>query len=240
MFLTYTISFDSYAALAPESVSDIDGYFMGFTDVAYFSPDMQSKHYIQEIRAICDKKVDFWAFKVNTPFQCQEFNYLPNTGVVEVIIKSKEKINKYPHALLFSLKPFRNEIFLPRVVSVSERKNITSLLSAKKNKYKLAIKSIVNNKAQAIDAKNSTIFIIPTKVIIDSSIELSNQYYLAVIKEKSNTYISGEFNGKIIGFTDVNNDGFPDVQVSENCDGTCEAIISLNKEIKQIISISSH
>lgn len=67
---------------------------------------------------------------------------------------------------------------------------------------------------------------------------ITTTWSLTVYSQKF--FSAGNFEGEIVGFIDVNNDGIPEVQRSIGCDGRCEAITSIYKNTDDFVSVYNH
>lgn len=230
----------AHAGSAPVSRSSIDGYFLGSTKAAYLSSTHPKKD-LQKITSVCEKKGPLWAFGVKEPVNCSGIKYIEKAGdgpVYALDISGVRITSSLSNMFLYSINPFPKKDWLLRKIKKPEVQSITTLLTRYQLKYLEAIDSI--DLAEVIDSSRNgiTVYILPWKTISD---DLSvNQYYLAIIGSEKGFTISGEFGGKIIGYVDLDGDGLPEIQLSRDCDGTCESVISVKGKIKQDVSVSNH
>ncbi len=234
-----------HAGSAPASSSKIQGVFLGFsTDdglEAYLEPG-QPKEYIDGFKNACKSKKRIWALGIPNTFVCTNIEYIPEAGngaVYSLQLTAKEKRASANNAVVFSLEPLTLHKPNARALESSEAKG---LLSVYKSSALTATveRSIAASSVQILDFHEnaSSIYVVKWKQVKG---ELSTNDYFLVINRDGETYFSaGNFNGTIVGFVDVNGDGIPEVQRSIDCDGTCEAISSLYKNTKDLVSIYNH
>lgn len=240
--------FSAEAGSAPASSSTVQGVVLGFNYegenklIAYIEID-HSKEYIGKFKNVCAKKKQIWAFGLPNKFTCTKFEYIEEAGdgpVYALELSAKDKIKHLPHAITLSLKPLRPYKPDSRKLELSEVQNLLSVYKSS------SLKKVLQNAVKAGDVqildirkKSLSIYIIKWKHTGDEY--SSNDYYYLVINRNSQKFFSaGNFEGEIVGFIDVNNDGIPEVQRSIGCDGTCEAITSIYKNTDDFVSVYNH
>lgn len=236
-----------HAGSARASSSKVQGVFLGFSQAAEggLEADLephQPKEYIDQFKNACRLKKRIWALGIPNTFICANIEYIPEAGngpVYSLQLTTKEKRTSSNNAVVFSLEPLTASKPNARVLESAEEKG---LLSVYKSSALAAVvgKTIAAGTVQILDFHEnaSTIYVIKWKQVKD---ELStNDYFLVINRDGDKYFSAGNFNGTVVGFVDVNGDGIPEVQRSIDCDGTCEAISSLYKNTKDLVSVYNH
>lgn len=232
----------AHAGSAPEGYSSIKGYFLGFPTEAYF-PISQSQEFLEEMERICKSKGNVWALGVASPFVCTAFALIEEGGngpVYGVTLKNQKTIKTPNHALLFSVHPFPKPAWTERRPTIAEIDELSAMTTLKDKKHAIALKHLRAGKGQVIEPSNgeALLYVVPGRITSDGIVDERN--CLLIAKFKTGGYETFQFRGKVVGLADLNSDGIPELQISTNCDGTCESVMSVVKQSPVRLDISNH
>lgn len=246
--LLLLFSVKAQADSAPESNSKVPGVVLGFLlddsgdGRAYFGAG-HSKSQIDGFRRACLKKKRIWSNLSPSEFACSQLALVRDSGdgpVYELKLSQKDKLPAKTGAVVFSLDPLKSYYAATRTLDLGE---IAKLLSVYKNEpLNLAIKKAIDSgEYKVLDLKDKllSIYIFKWKHVKEGEY-LSNDYFLVINRETERYVSAGNFRGKIVSFVDVDNDEIPEVQVSIDCDGTCEQVNSIYKNTRQLVYFSRH
>ena len=236
------------AGSAPASSSKVPGVLLGFAYEgmhgieAYFETG-HSKGFIDAFKDACVRKKRIWALGMPSVFVCTKLEYIEEAGngpVYALQLSAKDGPSHARSAIVLSLEPLSIYPLVPRQLEASETHGLQSVY--KSGSLSQAIKAAVDTgDIRILDIKNksSSIYIAKWKRV-RSSEDSDNDHYLVINRDGEKFFSAGNFEGSILGFVDINNDGVPEVQRSINCDGTCEAITSIYRNTRDLVSIYNH
>lgn len=236
----------SYAGSAPASESSLNGYFLGFQDEAYVSTSSE-KAYINDLKSVCKKGGQIWAFGYTKPLKCVALTRIEEGGdgpVFQVELKGIETLKEAPGAILFSTKKFAEKSWLKREATAEEATEVYRYLNGAETKLQLVTNGSVsrflfNRRPTVIEANNTNIYLVPWAVTEDDTGSVNNEY--AILKRGvSGLEYSGSITGKILGFVDITGDGFPELKISQDCDGRCESVVDVREGANILVSIFNH
>lgn len=230
-----------HAGSNPVGTSLVKGYFLGYKDEAYISAEIP-RSYVREIESLCKRKGTFWVLGIDSPFTCTKFTYPEEGGydrAYSLHLRNSSKAKEPDHALLFSTKPFPIPSWTVRVATPEDIERVAAAPELKIKKYAKALRNARAGKAKVIESANgkATIVVLPWRVISDGIVE-DEEFLLLTTDERGDKRLL-ERRGKIVGYADLNNDGIPELQISTNCDGSCESVISVlgSKSVRLEISV---
>jgi hypothetical protein len=240
-------SFSVEAGSVPASWSKVDGVVLGFTYegenglYVYFESG-HNKEYISKFNDACAQKKRLWALGISNKFVCNKLQYVQEGGdgpVYELKLSTADKRKVVPHAIVFSLTPLETFKSVSRELESTESQALLSVY--KSTSLKDAVQNSINNgniQILEIPEKFLSIYIIKWKHV--EAEFSSSDYYLVINSIEDRFFSAGNFEGDIVNFVDINNDGIPEVQVSMHCDGTCEAVTSIYKNTNDFLYIYNH
>lgn len=231
-----------HAGSNPVGSSSVKGYFLGYKDEVYLSAEIP-KSYVREIESICKRKGTFSALGIDSPFTCTKFTYPEEDGydrAYSLTLRSSSRVKEQDHALLFSTKPFPKPSWTVRVAAPDDIERVAAAPELKIKKYAKALRNARAGKAKIIESSNgkATIVVLPWRILDDGIVE--DEEFLLLTTDEHGTKRLVEHRGKIVGYADLNNDGIPELQISINCDGRCESVISVLGDKSVWLEISVH
>jgi hypothetical protein len=211
-----------HAGSAPDSTSEIQGYFLGATDSAYISAS-HSAQYLDHLRSVCKAGGRLWALGVDAKFQCLSVRYIEEGGngpVYELQIRSDRVVKPVTHALLYSTRPYGPKKWVVRTSTADETHELANFPSLKLKKYKRVLQNVGQGKAVVIEPTNGKlkIFLLPWKITDDGIVKEKD--FVIAVRLKSGVISIREARGTVVAYADLDDDGVPELQNSMQCDGT--------------------
>jgi len=248
----------SLAGSDPYSESSLDGYFLAEgTDfwhdgIAYV--DLPAGILRDRLAALCKSHGRLWAFGRGEKFTCRSMATPPAQEILEgsnpYIITINGRVRGHaPHvsgrmpAVVFSLKPFRASSFVRRRPTPKELGCLKAALMQNQEDNHAALSSLRHGKVWTVrDLKEKAAFtIVRSDALIQGVDTYSNEYkYLVLRQLNDGSWNRVEIEGTIVGFIDLNGDGIPAIQLSQDCDGTCQYLVSVKDDLKRLLDISVH
>jgi hypothetical protein len=236
-----------HAGSAPASSSSVPGVLLGYgadrgQGPQVFMAEHHPQQFIERFRQACKNKRPIWALGLSAKLVCTQLELVPEGGdgpVYALHLQATGQLRGAHSAVVFSLNKIATMKSAARRLEQSE---IAKLLAVYKSS---ALQAAVNNAigrdlVQIFDipAKRSSIYILKWKHVRDNY--LSNDHFLVINRVEDRYFSVGNFEGQIVRYLDVDNDGVPEVQRSIECDGSCEAITSISRNVRDLVSIYNH
>lgn len=235
-----------YAGSAPASDSSVNGYFLGFQDEAYVSAGSE-KTYLNDLKSVCKKGGQIWALGYTKPLKCTALTRIEEGGdgpVFQVELKGLETLKDASGAILFSTKKFAEKSWVRREATPEEATEVYRTLNGTNSQLHLVANGAIsrflfNRRPTVVEAGNTSIYLVPWAVTEDDTGSVNNEY--AILKRgDSGLEYTGAVTGKILGFVDITGDGFPELKISQDCDGRCEYVVDVRDGTNMLVSIFNH
>lgn len=227
----------------PPSSSLSNGVFLGYGNNVFLSQP-RAVGDLAKIRSACARRGRLWALGNLQQINCLNATDIANThgNVLKLQIDSPDSVGKSAHAALYSTRPFSPPSWTVRQLLESDKSALRKEIAKKYKKYS-AVLSIPNFKNAIVIVPVKSLpnfYILPWKITDNGYVEKTH-FIIAGVR-KGQIFSVREQEGKVVGYADLDGDNIPELHLSHNCDGSCESVISMTRETKNvsIVTISGH
>lgn len=233
---------ESHAGQERESFSSTGGMFLSFERGGLVTFDSRDK--LLELISHCEKGGSVFNHSRKRWYRCKTSPVGDSdfSGFVRIEIfgvKARDK-GEIPHA--FTFRQARSTAWQVRALSEQQTAAIAALLLSDSIRYGSLIERLRFKKAVAVKRSNGvfTTFFVPGEQIKDDEAHYAaERHHVFVAREDAYRY-----QGKLVAaptqYLDLNGDDFPEVVVSESCDGMCVSIWSIQSGPKRLGDLGGH
>lgn len=211
-------------------------------DIRVYFGTEHSADFVARFRRACTRQQRIWALGESGTLTCLRLEHVAEGGngpVHALQLHSKAPLSPHTSAIVVSLSPIMQIAPTARRLTAAETQAVAATLKGSQLRQSVQ-KAVANGAVQVLDfhGRESSIYLVKWKRLDEG--DVSNDQYVIINRTGKRFRAAGSFEGKIVRFLDVNNDGHPDVQRSINCDGICEAVTAMFGSVEDLVSIYNH